>query len=57
MYIMTLEIGNNLSFSRVSMNSFDGDPSPPLSSTLVDTDVIHVINYTRPSPSVFAYCK
>ena len=33
-----------------------GDPSPPL-STQVDTDVIHVIKWTRPSPSIFAYCK
>ena len=33
-----------------------GDTSLPL-STEVDTDVIHVIKYTRPSPSVFAYCK
>ena len=57
MYIMTVEIGNNLSFSRVSMNSFNGGPLPPLSSTLVDTHAIHVINYTRRSPSVFAYCK
>ena len=24
---------------------------------LVDTDVIHVIKYTRPSPSSFVYCK
>ena len=32
------------------------DPSPPL-STKVDTDVIHMINDTRPSPSIFAYCK
>ena len=33
-----------------------GDPSPPL-CTKVDTDVLHMIKYTRPSPSVFAYCK
>jgi len=26
-------------------------------STKVDTDVIHVIKWTRPSPSVFAYWK
>ena len=28
-----------------------------ITSTEVDTDVIHVIKWTRPSPSVFAYCK
>ena len=28
-------------------------PSLPLS----ETDVTHVIKWTRPSPSVFAYCK
>ena len=32
------------------------DPYPPL-STKVDTDVIHMIKWTRPFPSVFAYCK
>ena len=37
--------------------SSTGDPSPPLLSTEVDTDVIHMINDTRPSPSVFACCK
>ena len=29
----------------------------PSWSTKVDTDVIHVIKWTRPSPSVFVYCK
>ena len=29
----------------------------PSSVYLGDTDVIHVINDTRPSPSVFTYCK
>ena len=38
------------------MRPFDLGPLPP-SVYLVDTDVIHVINDTRPSPSVFAYCK
>ena len=33
-----------------------GDPSPPL-STLVDTDVIHMIKWTTPPPLVFAHCK
>ena len=42
-------LGLNLVYSM-------GDPSPPL-STQVDTDVIHVIKWTLPSPSVFAYCK
>ena len=31
-------------------------PLPP-SVYLGDTDVIHVIKWTRPSPSIFAYCK
>ena len=35
-------------------SSFDW--GPPL-STQVDTDVIHMIKWTRPSPFVFAYCK
>ena len=35
------------------MCSFDWGPLPPL-STWIDTDVIQ---WTRPSPSVFAYCK
>ena len=26
-------------------------------STMVDTDVIHMIKWTRPSPSIFAHCK
>ena len=30
-----------------------GDPSPPLGRH----NVIHVIKWTRPSPSIFAYCK
>ena len=38
------------------MRPFDQGPLPPL-STYVDTDVIHMINDTRPSPSDFAYCK
>ena len=29
----------------------------PFPSVYVDTDVIHMIKYTRSSPSVFAYCK
>ena len=33
-----------------------GDPTPPL-STEVDSDVIHMIKWTRPYPSAFAYCK
>ena len=33
-----------------------GESLPPL-STYVDTDIINVIKWTRPSPSVFAYCK
>ena len=33
-----------------------GDPSPTLSTYMqVDTDVIHMVKWTRPSPSVFAY--
>ena len=35
------------------MRPFDQWSLPPS----VDTDVIHVINDTRPSPSIFAYCK
>ena len=41
---------------RPQARSFDEGPLPPL-STQVDTDVIHVIKHTRPSLSVFAYCK
>ena len=28
-----------------------------LGQKLQDTDIIHMINWTRPSPSIFAYCK
>ena len=38
------------------MRPFDLGPLTP-SVYLVDTDVIHVINDTRPFPSIFAYCK
>ena len=38
------------------MCSFDRGPLPPL-STEVDTDVIHMIKWTRPFPSAFVYCK
>ena len=44
--------------SNLSTSKFENFPGgallPPPS---VDTDVIHVINDTRPSPSVLAYCK
>ena len=44
-------------YKKASSSFFQwGIPSPPL-FTKVDTDVIHVIKWTRPSPSVFAYCK
>ena len=33
-----------------------GDLSPPL-STKVDTYIIHMIKYTRPSPSIFCILK
>ena len=41
------------------MRSFDGGPLPPsvYLHVGIDTDVIHVIKWTRPSPSIFAYCK
>ena len=39
---------------RPQARSFDGGPLPP---SLVYTDIIHMIKYTRPSPSIFAYCK
>jgi len=34
-----------------------GDPSPPLCYHGVDTDILHIIKPTRPSPSVFAVLK
>ena len=37
---------------RPLARSFNGDPTPSIYD-----DIIHVINDTRPSPSVFAYCK
>ena len=49
--------GQKLQEKRPQSQFFStGDPSPPL-STLVDTDIIHVIKWTTPSPSVLAYCK
>ena len=42
--------------SEHSLHSSIEPPPPPL-STQVDTDVLHMIKYTRPPPSVFAYCK
>ena len=39
------------------MHSFDGGSPPPPLSTQADTDIIHVIKWTRPLPSVFAYCQ
>ena len=47
MYRSRLETKNTCAKCILSM----WDPSPPL-STKVDTDIIHVIKYTRPSPSV-----
>ena len=32
-------------------------PTPPPSAYQVDTDIIHVIKWTRPSPFIFAYWK
>ena len=37
---------------RLQAPSLDGGPLPPL-STKVDTDIIWVIKWTRPSPSIF----
>ena len=42
--------------TRHLAHSFDRWPLPP-SVYLGGTDIIHMINDTRPSPSVFAYCK
>ena len=40
------------------MCSFDQGPLPPPSlSTQIDTDVIHVNKWMRPSLSIFAYCN
>ena len=36
------------------MCHFNNGPPPP-QSTMVDADISHVIKWTRPSPSVFAY--
>ena len=38
---------------RPHAHSFDGGPL----YTQEDTDIIHLIKWTKPSPSVFAYCK
>ena len=35
----------------------DWDTPPPALCTSVDTDVIHMMKWTSPSPSIFAYCK
>ena len=34
------------------MRFFDRDLPPPPLSTLVDIDIVHVMKWTRPSPSV-----
>ena len=38
------------------VRSFDQGPLPP-SVYLGRQNIIHVIKWTKPSPSVFAYCK
>ena len=39
------------------MHSFDWGPLPPPSVYLGRQNVVHVIKWTRPPPSVFAYCR
>ena len=54
--VRTRVLEQNLQRKGLKLVLSIGDPSRPL-STKVDTDVIHMIRWTRPSPSVFAYCK